>query len=392
MRHLPQQAALSVIGFALLLALVLLADPRPPGEPVAARPSRVVDSVTPARTAVVTVPRGTSPSAGPLPTSGPSPSSDASAMLGIHNELRAAIGAPRVSADPRVAAAAQRHAEYLVRNSAGGHDEAPLLPGFTGADVRARLAAQGYPTTTASEVATSVGPGTDGVRSLWVLPYHRLGLMHPHAVVAGWGYAESGGRQATVGVLVYDFGSTAPDLVRSPAAGQRVVGSWDGRELPDVLPRGANRPVGYPVMVLASMARTVDLRGARITGPNGETVPHHVVPVIYERDYVAIVPTRPLEFAQQIKHRHAVADAQSASCNECCREMPGRGQPRCAQAKPVGVAELERSSVDGRIEIDVQLREQRRGLRVCTEQQVLPVVEHMCLAVEHQRQTPCAPA
>ncbi|MDQ3097946.1 MAG: CAP domain-containing protein [Chloroflexota bacterium] len=216
-------------------------------------------------------------------------------MLQAHNALRVAIGAPAVRSDDRVTAAAQRHAEYLARNAAGGHEEAPAQPGFTGANVRDRLAAQGYPATTASEVATSVGPGTDGVRSLWVLPYHRLGLMHPHAVVAGWGYAESDGRRATVGVLVYDFASTAPDRVRSPAAGQRVAGMWDGQEFPDVLPAGASRPVGYPLMFLASMARTVDLRGARITGPSGETFPHHVVPQLYERDYVSIVPARPLD-------------------------------------------------------------------------------------------------
>lgn len=215
-------------------------------------------------------------------------------MLQAHNDLRAAIGAPLVRSDERVTAAAQRHAEYLVRNAAGGHEETPGQPGFTGASVRDRLVAQGYDARAASEVATSVGPGTDGVRSLWVLPYHRLGLMHPHSVVAGWGYFESAGRQATVGVMVYDFGAPAPDLLRSPADGQLVAGTWDGQEFPDVLPAGAARPVGHPVMLMAGRARTVELRAARITGPAGE-VPHHVVPQLYERDYVAIVPARPLD-------------------------------------------------------------------------------------------------
>src|SRR5439155_1549012 len=119
------------------------------------------------------------------------------------------------------------------------------LAGYlTGPRVHDRLAAQGYPDAIASEVATSFSSGTDGVRSLWVLPYHRLGLMHPHAVVAGWGHAEIAGRIETVGVLVYDFGSSAPDQVRSPAPGQRVSGSWSGEESPDVLPSGAARPVG----------------------------------------------------------------------------------------------------------------------------------------------------
>jgi len=295
MRHLPRQAVFSIIGTVLLVSLVIVFGPLPtagPAAQISPAPTSTPDpsaqvSETGAPMAAPTIAAATTPA-------GAADSNDAAAMLRAHNDLRRAIGAPLVRGDERVTAAAQRHAEYLVRNAAGGHDEAAGQPGFTGASVRDRLAAQGHPATTASEIATSVGPGTEGVRYLWILPYHRLGLMHPHAVVAGWGYAESEGRRATVGVLVYDFGSPAPDQVRSPAAGQRVPGAWDGQEFPDVLPAGASRPVGHPVMLLAAMARTVDLRGARITGPNGEVVPHHVVPQLYERDYVAIVPARPL--------------------------------------------------------------------------------------------------
>jgi hypothetical protein len=212
----------------------------------------------------------------------------------MHNELRLAIGAPALPGDARVTAAAQRHAEYLARNAAIGHDEAPEQAGFTGASVHDRLAAQGYAAATASEVAASVSPGTEGVRYLWDLPYHRLGLMHPHAVAAGWGHADLAGHVATVGVLVYDFGAPAPERVRSPAAGGRVPGSWSGEDFPDVLPAGAARPVGYPVMVVFSDARAVELLGARITDAGGREVSHYVVPQIYERDYVSIVPAGPL--------------------------------------------------------------------------------------------------
>ena len=220
-------------------------------------------------------------------------SNDAAAMLRQHNDLRGAAGAPLVRSDDRVTAAAQRHAEYLVRNGTGGHEETAGQPGFTGANVRDRLAQQGFEGQTASEVATSAA-GTEGVRSLWVMPYHRLGLMHPHAIVAGWGYAESGGRRATVGVIVYDFASPAPDVVRSPAAGQREATlQWDGREDVDVAP-GAARPLGYTVMAVWSRARPVTLRGASLTA-GGRAIEHAVAPQIYERDYVAIVPLAPLQ-------------------------------------------------------------------------------------------------
>jgi uncharacterized protein YkwD len=219
---------------------------------------------------------------------------DAKEMLRVHNELRAAVGAPAVRSDERVTLAAQRHAEYLAQNNALGHDETPGAPGFSGVFVHDRLAAQGYTDATASEVATSFSSGTEGVRSLWVLPYHRLGLMHPHAVVAGWGHAEIAGRSITVGVLVYDFAAPAPDRVRAPAPDQRVAGTYSGEEIPDVLPAGASRPVGYPIMVIYSSARAVDFRGARITDAAGRDFAYHVVPQLYERDYVAVIPASPL--------------------------------------------------------------------------------------------------
>ena len=254
---------------------------------------------------------GVSPSS--TPTAAPRSPSDAGEMLRVHNELRAAVAAPAVRADVRVTAAAQRHAEYLAQNNSLGHQELPGSPGFSGATVRDRLAAQGYADATASEVATSFGSGPDGVRALWVLPYHRLGLMHPHAVIAGWGHADMDGRSTTVGVLVYDFDASAPDVVRSPSAGHRVPASWDGEESPDVLPGGATRPVGYPLMLIVSHARVVELRSARITDAAGRVIAYHVVPQLYERDYVAVVPAQPLSrgasFTVRLELRIAGVDA-----------------------------------------------------------------------------------
>lgn len=251
-----------------------------------AEPSPGASAAAPSPSASATAPASAAPSA--------SSANDSGAMLRVHNDLRAAVGAPAVRADERVTAAAQKHAEYLALNDTLGHDETPGAPGFTGVFVRDRLVAQGYTDATASEVATSFSSGTDGVRSLWVLPYHRLGLMHPHAVVAGWGHAEIAGRTLTVGVIVYDFGSPAPDRVRAPAPAQRVATTYSGEEVPDVLPVGASRPVGYPIMVVFGGARAVDLRSARLTEVGGPDFAYHVVPVLYERDYVAIVPAAPL--------------------------------------------------------------------------------------------------
>src|SRR4029077_1555383 len=228
MRPMARGTLFSVAPFALVAALAagvalagFIVSPRalytPTGSATNASSTDVAASATPDATA--------SPSSAPsTATSGPR-SNDAAEMLSVHNALRAAIGAPAVRGDDRVTAAAQHHAEYLARAGAIGHDETPGQPGFTGASVRDRHAAQGYADATASEVAASSDSGTEDVRFLWDLPYHRLGLMHPQAAVAGWGHAEIDGHTATVGVIVFDFAAPAPDHVRSPAAGQRVAGA-----------------------------------------------------------------------------------------------------------------------------------------------------------------------
>ncbi|MDQ2953254.1 MAG: CAP domain-containing protein [Chloroflexota bacterium] len=281
--------ALVVVLAIALAAFAFVSAPRGAEVATSAAPTAVAATTTAgpatARPSTPASPTATQPSA---------QLNDAVEMLRAHNALRAAIGAPIVRSDDRVTAAAQRHAEYLSRNNTLGHMESSGDPGFTGATVQDRLAARGYTNATASEVATSFGTGVDGVRSLWLLPYHRLGLMHPNAIVAGWGHAEQDGRSVSVGVIVYDFSASAPERVLSPAAGQVVRPLWDGEESPDVLPAGAARPVGYPVMVVYSGARSTDLRNARVTGPDGAEIATHLVPQIYERDYVAIVPAQAL--------------------------------------------------------------------------------------------------
>lgn len=280
------------IGLGIAALLAKSSQHAESGAPTASPNATAATTAAPTNTSASS---SASSSAQPTATSvASSRDNEASEMLHVHNELRIAAGAPAVRADDRANAAAQRHAEYLAANNVLGHEESQGAAGFTGVSVRDRLAAQGFADATASEVATSFGTGVDGVRSLWVLPYHRLGLMHPHAVVAGWGHAEVAGRSVTVGVIVYDFGAATPDLVRSPAIGQRVTPSWDGEESPDVLPAGAARPVGYPVMVVYARAQVVEIRSARLSDASGKDVAYHVVPQIYERDYVAIVPAAPL--------------------------------------------------------------------------------------------------
>jgi hypothetical protein len=217
------------------------------------------------------------------------------AMMTLHNQMRAAIGAPTIPMDARVTLAAQNHATYNSANRITGHYETAGLPYYTGYGPRDRVIAAGLTTTFVSEVATGGASGAlAGVTQLWDAPYHRLGLMHPSASSAGWGHSDLAG-SATVGDITYDFGIRSVDYVRSPANGQTgIPPSWSGNESPSPLPAGVRGPVGYPIMVVYSGGQNVTMRAAEIVAPNGSRVPIYYAAQQFEYDYQVIIPQAPL--------------------------------------------------------------------------------------------------
>src|SRR5438093_252789 len=218
----------------------------------------------------------------------------AAAMLQRHNELRFAVGAPTLTADPRIVPAAQTHANDNSANRIVAHFETAGLPYYTGYAPRDRVLAAGLNATFVSEVATSFGGALNGVQQLWDAPYHRLGMMHPNATTTGWGHSDLVG-SATVADITYDFGFRAVDFVRSPANGQtNIPTSWSGNESPSPLPAGATTPVGYPIMVVYSGAQRVDMRAAEVVAPDGTRLPIYYAPQQFESDYQVIIPQRPL--------------------------------------------------------------------------------------------------
>jgi len=216
-------------------------------------------------------------------------------MMYLTNQLRYAIGAPTLTPDARVVAAAQNHANYSSANGQGGHFETAGLPYYTGYSARDRVAAMGWSTTFVSEVATGGSDPLAGVRQLWDAPYHRLGLIHPSASTMGWGFSTIGGRASVVGDIAYNFGLRPVEFVRSPAHNQtNIPTSWSGNESPNPLPAGASRPVGYPIMVVYSGGQTVEMRGAEVVAPGGVRLPIYYAPQQFEYDYQVIIPQRPL--------------------------------------------------------------------------------------------------
>jgi uncharacterized protein YkwD len=216
-------------------------------------------------------------------------------MMVLANQMRSAIGAPLLTADARVVAAAQNHANYNSANNTSGHFETAGRPYYTGYSARDRVAAMGWSTSFVSEVATGGSSALSGVRQLWDAPYHRLGMMHPSASSMGWGFSTLGGRGTTVGNITYNFGIRSVEFVRSPAHGQtNIPTTWSGNESPSPLPAGAPKPVGYPIMFVYSGGQTVVLRGAQLIAPGGAQVPIYIAPQMFEYDYHVIIPQRPL--------------------------------------------------------------------------------------------------
>src|SRR6266540_4615944 len=227
----------------------------------------------------------------------PSPAAAATSndMLYLTNQMRYAIGAPTLTADARVVAAAQNHANYNSANNILGHFETAGMPYYTGYSARDRVAAMGWSTSFVSEVATGGSDAVAGVRQLWDAPYHRLGMMHPSASTMGWGFSTLNGRNTTVGDITYNFGIRSVDFVRSPAHNQtNIPTSWSGNESPSPLPAGASRPVGYPIMVVYSGGQNVVMRGAEVVAPGGVRLPIYYAPQQFEYDYQVIIPQRPL--------------------------------------------------------------------------------------------------
>jgi uncharacterized protein YkwD len=216
-------------------------------------------------------------------------------MLQTLNDHRASVGAPTVGADARVNAASQNHANYSSANNYMGHYETSGLAYYSGYSARDRLIATGWTTSFVSEVATGGPTGIAGVNQLWDAPYHRLGMMHPNSVSAGWGFSTVGSRPSTVGDFVYDFSQRPVQFVRSPAAGQTgIPTSWSGGESPSPLPAGVSGPVGYPIMVVYSAGQSVTMRAAEIVAPGGSRVPIYYAPQQFEYDYQVIIPQKPL--------------------------------------------------------------------------------------------------
>lgn len=165
-------------------------------------------------------------------------STDAVAFAKI-NAFRAAQGLGPLNQNANADLAAKNHQAYVATNNSGadGHVEVVGKPGFTGASVKDRLVAAGYPATIASEViAFSLefsNPDTSAVDNLINTVYHRATMMYQGFTTVG-----TAGDDA-MNPLYMDFGATKSQLNAGdyvgvyPANGQTSVWLTHGVETPN---------------------------------------------------------------------------------------------------------------------------------------------------------------
>ena len=187
-------------------------------------------------------------------------SSGAQQALDRVNLYRNQAGVVPLRSHSAIVDAAQNHANYHMLNfndqSAwiyGPHREVEGKPGFTGRTAGDRMVAAGYPWDGYWEIMHYIGDPIKSVDGWMSTVYHRFPIIDPYLHYTGYGF----GKNSRTKVDVMDFGYGPIDSgywysdqllpLAYPVDGQvGVPTNWNGLEIPDPLPSGASRPVGYP--------------------------------------------------------------------------------------------------------------------------------------------------
>jgi uncharacterized protein YkwD len=255
---------------------------------------------------------------GPTPT--PTPDAGAPASVGNVaidgrnwiNYRRGQIGIPLMRQNPLVDRAAQAHSDYQKLNDTIMHEEVPGKPGFTGADLLARLTAAGYTFARNSyaygEVisATSSSSGAYMADELITAIYHRFVIFEPMFKEVGTGSATT-----AKGYTYFTSDFTANDGY-GPGIGRGAVVTWpysgqtgvtpnffSDYEAPDPIPT-ANE-VGYPVSVHADITAVLKVQNFTMHARGGANLAvkllEHGSDAETPVSAAAIVPLAPLRGA-----------------------------------------------------------------------------------------------
>lgn len=172
---------------------------------------------------------------------------------------------------PKVAAAALAHAAYLGIHGGRGalslesaHRERRERRGFTGVQLRDRIARQGLQVRGCLEVVSAYSDAVKAVDHLMNTVYHRAGLLREEARWAGFGASSRG----VIDLAWEDEGAVWAPFSLYPGPGQvEVSPRFAGGETPEPLP-AATYPVGSPLSV-GGAREPPSLIAARLEGPEG---------------------------------------------------------------------------------------------------------------------------
>lgn len=239
--------------------------------------------------------------------------------LGAINTYRAAAGLAPVALDDHLNTSALTHAWYWVFNNAspsvldlGIHLESPGLLGYRGVYPWNRATAAGYPDQRIGEDITHRGDPAGAVDDWVNSVYHRFPVMRRDLTAIGFGAVALG--PLLIEDMEFGFAPSASgDPVLYPAdGGKGVPVIFVDNELPDPLPAGVPRSVGYPVTATFAAGQRVALRSFSLSGPGG-AVDAYVLPVAGDTENsVTLLPKQPLAPASTYQAQcTAVVDGQT---------------------------------------------------------------------------------
>ncbi|WP_241023478.1 CAP domain-containing protein [Paraburkholderia sp. Ac-20340] len=200
------------------------------------------------------------------------------------NARRAELGLSALASDPLIAKAAQAHASYLEVNRAAGHEERAGLPGFSAADVTARVRLHTQ-TAGASEVFAVYGgqraPALP-IEEIFDSPYHRGAMLYD------WGRAGEAVASGNSQIVVVDFADPQPaigatELVAYPYNGQKDAPlAWQDIEQPDPMgpdTRYRGAILGYPITLSGGTNAHIELATFDLRDPHGKKVRCQIAPL-----------------------------------------------------------------------------------------------------------------
>lgn len=228
------------------------------------------------------------------------------------NRQRTHCGLGRLSQDSRIDAAAAAHAQRQIANNKTGHDEHPADIGFTGIGPADRLRAAGYPlwsfpkagagrVDVASEVIGYLPSALASIRALLAAPYHMATAVAQYRDV-GIAFETTSVPQRVRSALVLNFGvHSSVAAYQQAAPGTLLTFPCEGTT--DLAPsftessdwRGG-QGIGFggaPMLVMAPNFERVRIASAQLTGPDGASMPVHVL--THENDPQRIIASSSME-------------------------------------------------------------------------------------------------